>query len=106
MRVGCLLVPDLALVSLLRAEPDLASAPLGIAEPGPSGQLAGNLRLIACTEAAKGVEPGMTIAAAQAICPELMVRAPSAERIRAAAQAALEAAGTLSPRLEEGAPGL
>src|SRR5207302_4095363 len=40
------------------------------------------------------------------ICPGLTVRARSAERERAAAQAALEAAGSLSPRLEEAAPGL
>ena len=106
MRIGCLWVPDLPLVSLVRAEPALLGVALAIAEPGPSGVLAGNLRLTACTEAAAGVEPGMTIAAAQSICRALLVRAPSPERMRAAAQAALEAASALSPRLEEAAPGL
>ncbi len=106
MRIGCLWIPDLPLVALVRAEPELAALPLALAEPGPSGQLAGNLRVIACTEAAVGVEPGQTLAAAQAICPGLHLRAPSAERTRAAAQAALEAAATLSPRIEAAAPGL
>lgn len=106
MRIGCLYVPDLALVALLRAEPLLAGVPLAIAEPGPSGVLAGNLRLVSCTEEAAGVEAGMTIATAQSICPTLIVRAPSAERTRAAAQAALEAAGALSPRVEEAEAGL
>src|SRR5438132_1581553 len=106
MRVGCLFVPDLPLVALVRAEPALASLPLAVVEPGPSGQLAGNLRLLACTEAAAGVEAGMTLAAAQAVCPGLQVRAPSPERTRAAALAAIDAAASLSPRLEPAAPGL
>ena len=106
MRIGCLWIPDLPLVALVRAEPRLAALPLALAEPGPSGQLAGNLRVIACTEAAQGVSPGLTLAQAQSICPQLQVRAPSAERTRAAAQAALEAAASLSPRLEEAGQGL
>src|SRR6266851_3446405 len=46
------------------------------------------------------------LAEARASFPQLMHRKASPERERAAAQAALEAAAAVSPRVEEAAPGL
>jgi len=79
---------------------------LGVAKPAPPRLLGGNLRILACTPRAAPITQGMTLAAAQAIRPDLRALPASAERTRAAAQAALEAAGSISPRIEEAAPGL
>ena len=121
MRIACLWVPDLPLVATLRAEPHLARLPLAVVQAGSdlaearsSATGAGRTRgaskmmrhVLACTPAAEGVSRGQTLAEARAICPGLQIRALSPERVRAAAQAALEAAGALSPRLEEKEPGL
>ena len=104
MRVACLLVPDLSLVAALRAEPHLATAPLAIVQAGRD--LGGRALVIAATPAASSVAAGMTLAEARSLCPGLDAQPESPERVRAAAQAALEAACAVSPRVEEAAPGL
>lgn len=104
MRIACLWIPDLPLVATLRAEPHLARVPLAVVQAGSS--LGGRAHVLACTPSAEGVARGQTLAEARALCPALQVRQDSPERIRAAGQAALEAAGTLSPRLQEKEPGL
>jgi protein ImuB len=112
MRVACLWIPELPLVAVLRAEPALVAeklavvqAPEGEAQEASAG-LSSRLRILGATRAAEGVRAGQTLAEARALCPELRVRAASPERMRAAAQAALDAAASVSPRLEEAAPGL
>jgi protein ImuB len=54
----------------------------------------------------QGVEPGMTESEARARCPELAIRAYSDERVASARHALLDAALTVSPRVEDAAPGL
>src|SRR5216683_3238231 len=102
-RIACLWVPDLPLCAALRAEPRLAEAPLAVVQ---AGDLGGRAHVLGATPQAFGVEAGQTLAEARAICPQLMHRKASPERERAAAQAALEAAAAVSPRVEEAAPGL
>jgi protein ImuB len=52
------------------------------------------------------IAPGMTEAEARARCPLLVVRPWSDERVDSARHALLEAALTVSPRVEDGGPGL
>ena len=103
-RIACLWVPDLPLCAALRAEPQLAQAPLAVVQSGHD--LGGRAHVLGATPAAEGVEPGQTLAEARALCPGIQVRQASPERERAAAQAAVEAAASVSPRFEEVAPGL
>src|SRR5216683_885545 len=102
-RIACLWVPELPLCAAVRAEPQLAGAPLAVVQ---AGDLGGRAHVLGATPLAEGVEPGQTLAEARAICPALLHRSASTERERAAAQAAVEAAGAVSPRFEEAAPGL
>src|SRR5438309_1132782 len=101
-RIACLFVPDLALVSALRAEPSLCAAPAIVVQAGHA--LGGRAHVLGTT--AEGVAPGQTLAEALAICPSAQVRKASGERERAAVQALREAAHAVSPRVEEVAPGL
>src|SRR5207248_5825919 len=102
-RIACLWVPDLPLCAAVRAEPRLADAALAVVQ---RGNLGGRAHVLCRTPRAEGVEPGQTLAEARAICPALVHRQGAAERERAAAQAAVEAAAAVSPRFEEAAPGL
>ena len=103
-RIACLFLPDLALVSTLRAEPGLCGVPLVVVQAGHD--LGGRAHVLGATAAAEGIEPGQTLAEARAICPAVQVRKVSAERERAAVQALREAACAVSPRVEEAGPGL
>jgi protein ImuB len=108
MRIACLWVPELPLVAVLRAEPSLVSEKLAVVQPAPGdakGVLVSRQRLVGAA-GAEGVHAGQTLAEAQALCPELRVRLASPERVRAAARAAVDAAASVTPRLEEAAPGL
>ena len=89
-RIACLMVPELSLIAALRAEPQLIGQPLAVVQ---SGDLGGRAHVLGATPTALGVAPGQTLAEARALCPGLLVRQASAERERAAAQAAREAAG-------------
>jgi len=100
--IACLSVPELPLVAALRAEPQLAGTPLVVVQAGSD---LGGARARARHHRAR-CRPGQTLAEARALCPDVVVRQASAERERAAAQAAREAAGSVSPRVEEAAPGL
>ncbi len=104
MKIACLWVPELSLVSALRAEPRLCAELLAVVQAGRD--LGGRAHVLGATAAAVGVEPGQSLAEARAICPRLITREASPERERAAAQAAREAASAVSPRVEEAAPGL
>src|SRR5438105_6188889 len=104
MRIACLEVHDLPLVAALRAEPQLCAEPAAVVQAGRD--LGGRAHVLGATPAARGIVAGLTLAEARAICPLLQVRQVSAERDRAAAQAAREAAAAVSPRVEEAAPGL
>ena len=105
-RIACLWVPTLPLVATLRAEPDLCARPLAVVQGSDKGAPGGRAHVLGATEAAAGVESGQTLAEARALCPGLVARTVSGERMRAAAQALIEAAASLSPRLEVAEPGL
>jgi protein ImuB len=95
MRVACLLVADLPLAAELRAQPELAGAPLAIAAgPGPRAAL-----VSVSPEAARlGVRAGSSVAQARAVCAGLAVRVASPALARAARDALLDAALSAAPR--------
>ena len=101
-RVACLLIPLFPLAARLRSEPDLAGEAVAI--------LAGNgqaARVVAASKPARraGVRAGLTLREARAVLPGLIARGSDPECERSAREAALEAAETVSPRVEDAAPG-
>ena len=101
-RVACVLVPLFPLAARLRSEPDLAGEPVAILSgDGPAA------RIVAAAKSARraGVRGGMTLREGRALLPGLVARAGDPECERSAREAALEAAETISPRVEDAAPG-
>jgi len=96
-RIACLLIPDLPLRAEIRAQPELASAPLAVA----SGAGA-RADVIAASPAARaaGVQIAHSIAQARVACPELRVRIASPALEQAARAALLDTALSVSPRAE------
>jgi nucleotidyltransferase/DNA polymerase involved in DNA repair len=94
-RYTCLLVLDLPLAAALRAEPELRDKPVAIVEEGDERAtiLAGWMR-------------GLTVAQARTVRPNLLVRPLSIEGIRSAREALLDVARSVTPRVEDAAPGL
>ena len=105
MRTACLWIAELPLVAVLRAEPALAGSKLAVVQPAAEGA-SSRQRVLGATHAAEGVVAGQTLSEAQALCPDLLVRTASTALVKAAAQAALDAATSVTPRLEEQEPGL
>lgn len=97
MRITCLLVPDLPLAAELRAHPELRGAPLAITSgPGSRAEI-----LSISPEAARGgVRPFTTVVHGRAACADLCVRVASPALARAARDALLDAALSVSPRAE------
>jgi protein ImuB len=102
-RVACLWVPCFAAAAVERCEPALAGHPLAVVRGAPPVT-----RVVEANVAAReaGVRPGMTESEARARCPDLASRECREERIASAQHALLEAALTVSPRVEDTAPGL
>jgi len=102
-RIACLAVPLFPLAARLRSEPELAAEALAVV--AGDGERA---RVVAATRRARraGVEPGQTLPQARALCAELAVRARDPECERAAQAALVEAAGGLSPRVEDAGDGV
>ena len=101
-RLAALFVPLFPLAARLRAEPELGREAAAVVEgEGPSA------RVVAATRAARhaGVRRGATLAQARLLLPKLAARGRDRECERAAAEALLEAAEQISPRVEEVAPG-
>lgn len=98
MRFTCLYVPQLPLAALLRAQPDLHGAAVAIAE-GTGVQA----RLVAVAPAAamQGVEPGLSVAQAQARYAPLAVHVFSRDLVCAAQAALCDVAESFSPRVED-----
>ena len=94
-RYSCLLVLDLPLAATLRAEPELQGNPVAVVEEGDERAtiLAGWMR-------------GLTVAQARTIRPDLIVRPLSVEGVRSAREALLDVACSVTPRVEDAAPGL
>lgn len=103
MRIGCLLVPDLPLQALLRSEPTLAGAPVAVAE-GEGARA--RIRCVSLPARTAGVTPGMGVGDALSFCPGLIVRWVAPELVESTRAAVLDAAASISPRVEEVAPGV
>src|SRR5260370_26155918 len=101
-RIACIMVADFSIAALVRSNPALADKVLAIGK-----SLAPHAELDAVSMRARelGIRPGMTIAQARAISSDLIVvhRSPAAES--SAHSALLDAAESVSPVIESGAPG-
>ncbi len=102
MRIICLLVPLFPLAARLRSEPELTTQSTVVVNG--SGSAA---RVVAATRPARrvGVRPGMNLAQARALSPDLLVRARDAECEVSAQQTLLEVAEAHSPRVEDAGEG-
>jgi protein ImuB len=101
-RIACILVADFLIAALVRSNPALSDAVLAI-----STTLAAHGELASISPSARklGMRPNMTIAQARAVSSDLVValRSPAAES--SAHSALADAAESVSPAVEPGAPG-
>ena len=101
MRVACLRVPDLPLAARLRAEPELAGAPLAVAAgAGPRAEIVS----VSAAAAREGVRARQSAAQARTRCAGLVLRACAPALERAARDALRDAALSFSPRAEDAPP--
>ncbi len=101
--LACVRVPWFAAAAAVRCEPALAERPLAVVRGAPP---AGHVVEANAVARQHGVVPGMTEAQARARCATL-VRRPDSARVQASAQQALLGAALgVSPRVEDGGPGL
>lgn len=100
MLIACLLVPSLGLACVLAERPHLASRPVALTDVGQS-------RVLDCTSMAAryNIRPGLPLREATALCPSLIVVEERPARTARAAEALIEALGTVSPLVEAAAPG-
>ena len=101
-RLACVLVEGFAAAALERCEPALRELPLAAVTGAPPAT-----RVVEANARgrAEGVSPGLSDAEALVRCPTLVRRPVSAEAEAAARHALLEACLTVSPRIEDVAPG-
>ncbi len=101
-RIACILVPNFPIAAIVRANPELLLAPFAI-----SNTSAPHAELIAVSTRARksGVYPGMTIAQARSIIPELAVVNHSEAAETSAMDALADAAESISPLVEKGDDG-
>jgi protein ImuB len=94
-RYACLLVLDLPLAAVLRAEPELRGQPVAVVEEGDERAtiLAGWMR-------------GLTVSQARAVEPDLIVRPLSVEGMHSTQESLLDVAHSVTPRVEGTAPGI
>jgi len=102
-RFACVLVEHFDAAAIERCEPTLRERPLAVLAPTTSVQ-----RVVEANAAAReqGVRPRMTETEARARCPGVMTRPWVEEYVLSARHALLEAALAISPRIEDGGPGL
>src|SRR5438132_11816286 len=102
-RIACLLVPDFPLAAALRTEPELRGRPLvTIDRDDPRAPLTA----ISAEARSLGARVGLSAAQARTILSALVVRRPSTEVLRAAQEAVLDVADSLSPIVENAAAGV
>ncbi|HYC21645.1 MAG TPA: hypothetical protein VEI94_03025 [Candidatus Bathyarchaeia archaeon] len=104
-RIACLVVPRFPVAALLRSEPELRGAALVVSDPASAGS---HLRaaLVGVSREAErlGIRRGMTVAQAIARHADLLVRRLDLEALRAAHEALVEVAASVSPRVEADEP--
>ncbi|MYH41556.1 MAG: hypothetical protein F4150_07340, partial [Chloroflexi bacterium] len=98
--IACLLVPALALSVEVARRPELRGRPSAVVEAG-----ARRVSEASPEAARRGVRPGQRLSEAMAWCPGLTVLAERPARARRAASQLVEAMATVSPLVEEAAPG-
>src|SRR5579864_6688536 len=93
-RIACLLVKDLPLAATIRANPELRQAAFALSiGKGPRALLG----FVSDPARRAGVIPGMTVAQAGAVVPDLTVLALNPALEQAAADALLDVAESFSP---------
>ena len=102
-RIACVRVETFAAAALERCEPALREQPLAviIGAPPATRVVEANARA-----RAEGVRPGLSDAEALMRCPGLVRRPASTDAEAAARHALLDACLSVSPRLEDAAPGI
>ena len=98
--IACLLVPELALSVEVARRPELRGRPSAVVEAD-----AQRVSEASPEAARRGVRPGQRLSEAMAWCPGLTVLAERPARARRAASQLVEAMATVSPLVEEAAPG-
>jgi protein ImuB len=101
-RLACVLVEGFAAAALERCEPALRDHPLAAVTGAPP---ATRVVEVNARARADGVRPGLSDTEALVRCPTLVRRPVSAEAESAARHALLDACLTVSPRIEDLAPG-
>jgi protein ImuB len=101
-RIACILVPDFPIAAMVRANPALEGAALAIAA---SSAAHAEIDAVSAPARALGIRTGMTLAQARAISSRLIVNAPAPAAENSAHQALADAAESISPIVEPGAPG-
>ena len=110
-RIACVLVAEFAVAAIARANPELRGRPFALLRIDAKRsatreyQPHSELSHVSAEARAAGLRPGMTAAQARALIPDLRIISPSPAAERAAADALLDAAESMSPVVEEGAPG-
>ncbi|RLE17713.1 MAG: hypothetical protein DRJ65_22400 [Acidobacteria bacterium] len=99
-RIACLFAPCFPLAARLRAEPELNGKPVVICRGNGTAA-----RVISVSRAAWrfGLRPNTTLAQARSRLPDVIARAHDVVAERSTSEALLEAATTLSPRIESNA---
>jgi protein ImuB len=102
-RLACLVVPLFPLAARLRSEPALKDEAVVLCEGNGTAA-----HVVAATRKARkaGIRPGFTLPQARALVPDLLARARDTESERAAQEALLDVAGTVSPRVEDAGDGV
>jgi len=102
-RIACLLVPDLAVAAVVRADPDLAGRPLALTEGrGPHASVVA----VSAEARARGVRPGRHSAAqARMILADLVLRPRDVAAERTATLALADVAASCTERVEIAADG-
>ena len=97
-RIACLVAPCFPLAARLRSEPELNGQAIVVCEGNGTAA-----RVVAVSRAAWrfGLRPGATLAQARSRLPDVIARGRDVVAEASAHEALLEAAATLSPRLED-----
>jgi protein ImuB len=109
-RIACVLVADFAIAAITRANPELRDCPFALIRMPTVSRRAvyqphSELSHVSPVARAAGLRPAITVAQARALIPDLIVKCPSSAAERSAADALLDVAESISPVVEEGAPG-
>ncbi|HUY29282.1 MAG TPA: DNA polymerase Y family protein [Candidatus Binataceae bacterium] len=101
-RIACIFVSDFPIAAIVRANPALADTVLALAE---SSSAHAEILCVSPQARALGIHAGMTLAQARNVASNLTVNAPARGAESSAHQALADAAESISPVVEPGAPG-